>query len=104
MLVFYKRAGETILFGFLKFWFFGRRKFNADPAQHQLAQLIIEVVDIRQERRRDFNDVLGFLRSLGGSRSDQSDRLIHAGLMVRDWRPDLYPLARYLCIDISHML
>src|ERR1700722_999946 len=72
------------IFGFLKF-LFRSRNLDADPAQQQLAQLIVEAV----KGPRDFNDVLGFLASLGGSRSDQVERLVHAALIVRVWRPDL---------------
>lgn len=92
-------SGGTRLFGLLKY-LFGLGKLDADPAQQQLAQLIIEVL----ERRCNFNDVLGFLLSHGGSRSDQGDRLVHAASIVRVWRADLYSAAKLLCRDIYCML
>ena len=87
------------MFGYLKF-LFGANKYNADPLQQQLAELIIESV----ERRRRANDILTFLHSHDWSRSEQGNRLAHAASMTKVWRPDLFPQVRNLCRDIYAMM
>ncbi len=87
------------MFGYLKY-FFGFSKYASDPAQQELALLIIEAV----ERRRRPNDVLGFLLSHGWTRADQGNRLAHAASLVRVMRADIYPSVKQLCHDIYMML
>ena len=87
------------MFGYLKY-FFGFSKYASDPAQQELASLIIDAV----EHRRRSNDILHFLLSHGWTRADQGNRLVHAANLVRVMRADLFPSAKKLCKDIYMML
>ena len=78
--------------GFLKY-VFNTTKWNADPTQQRLAQLIIDVA----EGCEDGTDIFVFVKSQGWSRSDQGNRLTHALSMAKVFRGDLYPEAKEIC-------
>jgi hypothetical protein len=80
------------LFGWIKAAF-SLRKLNADPRQHQLAQMLLGVL----ENRGSVEGVLEFLKQHGWSPYEQDRRLAHATSMIRVWRSDLYPMALELC-------
>lgn len=85
--------------GFLKFAF-GVGKYNADPAQQKLAQMIIDAVEGTERPAK----ILDYVLSQGWSRSDQGNRLTHALSMVKVFRADLYPEAKKMCHDIYVVL
>jgi hypothetical protein len=75
---------------------FGVRKMNADPNQQALAQMLIEVV----EGEKNPGDVSIFLAKKGWPRAEAGDRLVHALSMIKIFRPDLYPSARFVSKEI----
>ena len=69
------------------------KKLESDPAQHELARLLIGVV----EGRCNATGILNFMNSERWSKIEQADRLRHALSLVKNLRGELYRNARQVC-------
>ena len=72
------------------------RKIDEEPAQQELAALLIGVV----EGRANVMIIPEFIRAEGWTRLEGADRLRHSLSMIKASRAELYRTARQICMKI----